>query len=133
MRKMHDRLLAPAAPASQHNPLPGPVAQTLTSQILASQALADHFLATSPATTKAIGTAAAEAITEIGVGKVGSIKGRGNGKNPHYRAVFISDMHLGTRAGRVDLLLDFLKSMTCDHLFLVGAIIGGWQLKNRWP
>lgn len=132
MRKMHDRLLAPAAPASQHNPLPGSVAQTLTSQILASQALADHFLDTSPETTKTIGATEVETITEIGVGKVRPVKGRGKGKKPHYRAVFISDTHLGTRAARVDLLLDFLKSMTCDHLFLVGDIIDGWQLKNRW-
>ncbi|NVJ70986.1 MAG: UDP-2,3-diacylglucosamine diphosphatase [Alphaproteobacteria bacterium] len=53
-------------------------------------------------------------------------------KKPHYRAVFVSDTHLGTRAARADLLLDFLKSMTCDKLFLVGDIIDGWQLKSRW-
>jgi UDP-2,3-diacylglucosamine pyrophosphatase LpxH len=53
-------------------------------------------------------------------------------KNPHYRAVFISDTHLGTRAARADLLLDFLKNMTCDQLYLVGDIIDGWQLKSRW-
>mgnify|MGYP003571047065 CR=1 FL=1 len=53
-------------------------------------------------------------------------------KKPHYRAVFVSDTHLGTKAARADLLLDFLKSMTCDKLFLVGDIIDGWQLKSRW-
>ncbi len=50
----------------------------------------------------------------------------------HYRAIFISDTHLGTRAARVDLLLDFLKSVTCDKLFLVGDIIDGWQIKRTW-
>lgn len=53
-------------------------------------------------------------------------------KARHYRAVFISDTHLGTRAARADLLLDFLKSMTCDQLYLVGDIVDGWQLKRSW-
>lgn len=53
-------------------------------------------------------------------------------KARHYRAVFISDTHLGTRAARADLLLDFLKSVTCDQLYLVGDIVDGWQLKRSW-
>jgi len=53
-------------------------------------------------------------------------------KGRHYRAVFVSDTHLGTRSARVDLLLDFLKSVSCDKLFLVGDIIDHWQLKSRW-
>ncbi len=53
--------------------------------------------------------------------------------NKHtYRAVFISDTHLGTRAARVDLLLDFLKTVRCEQLYLVGDIIDGWQLKRNW-
>lgn len=50
----------------------------------------------------------------------------------HFRAVFISDTHLGTRAARADLLLDFLKNTTCDHLYLVGDIVDGWRLKKSW-
>nr|WP_255835094.1 UDP-2,3-diacylglucosamine diphosphatase [Kordiimonas sp. SCSIO 12603] len=53
-------------------------------------------------------------------------------KDRHYRAVFISDTHLGTRAARVDLLLDFLKNITCDQLYLVGDIVDGWQIKRSW-
>tara|TARA_R110002096_G_scaffold57549_1_gene145936 strand:+ start:2801 stop:3724 length:924 start_codon:yes stop_codon:yes gene_type:complete len=53
-------------------------------------------------------------------------------KTRHYRAVFISDTHLGTRAARADLLLDFLKSTTCDQLYLVGDIVDGWQMKRSW-
>lgn len=53
-------------------------------------------------------------------------------KKRHYRAVFISDTHLGTRAARADLLLDFLKEVSCDQLFLVGDIIDGWRLKKSW-
>ena len=51
---------------------------------------------------------------------------------PHYRAVFISDLHLGTPGCQADALLDFLKHTECDHLYLVGDIIDGWQLKQRW-
>lgn len=53
-------------------------------------------------------------------------------KKRHYRTVFISDTHLGTRAARVDLLLDFLKHISCDKLYLVGDIVDGWRLKKSW-
>ncbi len=50
----------------------------------------------------------------------------------HYRAVFISDLHLGTPGCQADALLDFLKSHSSDHLYLVGDIIDGWQLRRKW-
>jgi UDP-2,3-diacylglucosamine pyrophosphatase LpxH len=49
-----------------------------------------------------------------------------------YRAVFISDLHLGTRGSQADALLDFLKASPAHHLYLVGDIIDGWELKRRW-
>jgi UDP-2,3-diacylglucosamine pyrophosphatase LpxH len=49
-----------------------------------------------------------------------------------YRAVFISDIHLGTAGCQADELLDFLKSFECETLYLVGDIVDGWQLKRRW-
>ena len=53
----------------------------------------------------------------------------------HYRSIFLSDIHLGTRDCDVDALLSFLKVHTCDKLYLVGDIIDGWRLKNGlyWP
>lgn len=54
------------------------------------------------------------------------------GKTPHYRAVFISDTHLGTRGCRSDFLADFLGRMSCDHLYLVGDIVDGWRLRKSW-
>ncbi len=54
-----------------------------------------------------------------------------SGRN-HYRAVFISDIHLGTRGCRGDFLLDFLRSVSCDRLFLVGDIVDGWRLRKSW-
>ena len=51
---------------------------------------------------------------------------------PAYRAVFISDTHLGTRGCRTDFLAHFLGRMSCEHLFLVGDIIDGWRLRKSW-
>src|SRR5208283_5185807 len=50
----------------------------------------------------------------------------------HYRAVFISDTHLGTRGCRSDFLADFLRRVSCDYLYLVGDIIDGWRLRRSW-
>ena len=50
----------------------------------------------------------------------------------HHRTIFISDIHLGTKACKADLLTDFLAHNSCDTLFLVGDIVDGWRLKHRW-
>jgi len=49
-----------------------------------------------------------------------------------YRSIFISDIHLGTKACQADLVLDFLRQTESDHLYLVGDIIDGWRLSKRW-
>ena len=49
-----------------------------------------------------------------------------------YKSVFISDIHLGTRGSKSELLLEFLKDVECDNLFLVGDILDGWRLKKGW-
>ena len=49
-----------------------------------------------------------------------------------YRAVFISDLHLGTPGCQAEALLDFLKHHPSDYLYLVGDIVDGWQLRRRW-
>lgn len=49
-----------------------------------------------------------------------------------YRAIFISDLHLGTPGCQAQPLLDFLKSHPSDYLYLVGDIVDGWQLRKRW-
>ena len=49
-----------------------------------------------------------------------------------YRAVFISDIHLGTAGCQADALLGFLKHHASDYLYLVGDIVDGWQLRRRW-
>jgi UDP-2,3-diacylglucosamine pyrophosphatase LpxH len=52
-----------------------------------------------------------------------------------YRAIFISDVHLGTRGCKAHYLLDFLRHTESDVLYLVGDIIDGWALKKtvHWP
>jgi UDP-2,3-diacylglucosamine pyrophosphatase LpxH len=49
-----------------------------------------------------------------------------------YRSVFISDVHLGTRGCQAELLLDFIRHLSCDRLYLVGDILDGWKLKGGW-
>jgi|TARA_R110001583_G_scaffold32107_3_gene109881 UDP-2,3-diacylglucosamine pyrophosphatase LpxH len=51
---------------------------------------------------------------------------------PHYRTVWISDVHLGTRGCQAELLVDFLNEVTADTYYLVGDIIDGWRLKKSW-
>ena len=48
------------------------------------------------------------------------------------RTVWISDLHLGTPGCRADALLDFLRTVQCERLYLVGDIIDGWQLRRTW-
>ena len=49
-----------------------------------------------------------------------------------YRTVWISDVHLGTPGCHAVALLEFLKHFESDHLFLVGDIVDGWQLRRNW-
>jgi UDP-2,3-diacylglucosamine pyrophosphatase LpxH len=49
-----------------------------------------------------------------------------------YRALFVSDVHLGTRGCQAELFLDFLKHHDADTIYLVGDIVDGWRLKGGW-
>ena len=50
----------------------------------------------------------------------------------HYRAIFISDIHLGTKRAQTGALLDFLKKTESDQLYLVGDFIDNWSLRKAW-
>jgi UDP-2,3-diacylglucosamine pyrophosphatase LpxH len=50
----------------------------------------------------------------------------------HYRTIFLSDIHLGTKGCKAELLLEFLDRHHCDQLFLVGDIVDGWRLTRNW-
>jgi UDP-2,3-diacylglucosamine pyrophosphatase LpxH len=53
----------------------------------------------------------------------------------HVRSAFISDVHLGSRECRADLVLDFLRHVQMQQLFLVGDIVDVWSLRRSfyWP
>jgi UDP-2,3-diacylglucosamine pyrophosphatase LpxH len=49
-----------------------------------------------------------------------------------YRAIWLSDIHLGTRGCKAEFLLDFLRHNESETLYLVGDIIDGWRLRRSW-
>lgn len=51
------------------------------------------------------------------------------------QALFISDVHLGSKGSKATQVLEVLKQYQPETLFLVGDIIDGWLLKRkfRWP
>lgn len=51
---------------------------------------------------------------------------------PRFRAIFISDIHLGTPGCQAGPLLEFLREHQAESLYLIGDIIDGWQLRRRW-
>ncbi|MDX3925396.1 MAG: UDP-2,3-diacylglucosamine diphosphatase [Shinella sp.] len=50
----------------------------------------------------------------------------------HFRTLFISDVHLGSKAARADFLLDFLRHHEAETIVLIGDIVDGWRLKRNW-
>lgn len=51
------------------------------------------------------------------------------------RSIFISDVHLGTRACQAEALLAFLKRYESEYLFLLGDIVDFWAMNRSiiWP
>jgi len=62
------------------------------------------------------------------------LKERMSRERKKFRAVFVSDIHLGTPDSKVHEVIDFLKQLQCEKLVLNGDIIDGWALKrgSRW-
>ena len=53
----------------------------------------------------------------------------------HYRALFVSDLHLGTKACQAEAFLDFLRVCETPRIYLVGDIVDFWRIKRGvyWP
>jgi UDP-2,3-diacylglucosamine pyrophosphatase LpxH len=53
----------------------------------------------------------------------------------HVRSAFLSDIHLGSRECRAELVLDFLHAVQMEQLFLIGDIVDIWSLRRSfyWP
>ena len=50
---------------------------------------------------------------------------------PRRRAVFVSDVHLGSKHCHAAEFADFLAALRCDRLYLVGDIVDLWWLASR--
>ncbi len=48
------------------------------------------------------------------------------------RALFLSDVHLGSKGCQAEKLLQLLAYFDADTIYLVGDIVDGWQLKSGW-
>jgi len=48
------------------------------------------------------------------------------------RALFLSDLHLGTKGAQADALLEFLKYHDAETIYLVGDIVDGWRIRQGW-
>lgn len=48
------------------------------------------------------------------------------------RTLFLSDIHLGTKGCQAELLLDFMREVDADEIYLVGDIVDGWKLRSGW-
>ena len=50
------------------------------------------------------------------------------------RALFISDVHLGSEHCNYPAVLNVIKDIECEYIYLVGDFIDGWLLKKnfRW-
>src|SRR5688572_6058273 len=51
------------------------------------------------------------------------------------RAIFLSDIHLGSRACRAEQLLSFIKDYDAEYIFLIGDIVDFWAMSRSvyWP
>ena len=49
-----------------------------------------------------------------------------------HRAIWLSDIHLGSRGCRAEFLLDFLRHNDADRIYLLGDIVDGWRLRRQW-
>lgn len=51
-------------------------------------------------------------------------------KKPHFRSVFISDLHLGAKKSQARTIHRFLKKLDCENLYLVGDVLDIWRIKQ---
>lgn len=76
-----------------------------------------------------------EALLRVGPGLFPAITGeRGErdepAQRPKVRSIFLSDIHLGTRACQAGRLLSFLRHYESEYLYLVGDIVDFWAMSR---
>ena len=55
-----------------------------------------------------------------------------NANQREIRSVFLSDLHLGSRFSRATEVLEFLRPLQPEYLYLVGDIVDLWALRRSW-
>ena len=53
-------------------------------------------------------------------------------ESAYFRSIWISDVHLGFKDCKADYLDDFLNSVRCDTLYLIGDLFDFWQAERGW-
>lgn len=55
--------------------------------------------------------------------------------NRHYRTLFLSDLHLGSKDCKADYLINLLRQCQAEKLYLLGDVIDLWAMSKRshWP
>jgi UDP-2,3-diacylglucosamine pyrophosphatase LpxH len=63
------------------------------------------------------------------------VKNTSDAPTRHYRSLFISDVHLGTKNCQAELFLEFLREHDADTIYLVGDIVDFWRIQRvtHWP
>jgi UDP-2,3-diacylglucosamine pyrophosphatase LpxH len=56
----------------------------------------------------------------------------GEPRQRRFRTLFLSDVHLGSKAAKAEFLIDFLRWNDADTIYLVGDIVDGWRLSRSW-
>ena len=54
-----------------------------------------------------------------------------HGDMPTVRSIFLSDIHLGTRACQAERLIEFLRSYSAENVFLIGDIVDFWSMRRN--
>ena len=49
-----------------------------------------------------------------------------------FKTLFLSDIHLGSKAAKADDLIAFLRFHEAETIILVGDIVDGWRLRRSW-
>ena len=52
-----------------------------------------------------------------------------------YRALFVSDLHLGTKTCQAEAFLEFLRCHDASRIYLIGDIVDFWRIRRGiyWP
>ncbi|AQS40302.1 hypothetical protein Sps_05233 [Shewanella psychrophila] len=76
-----------------------------------------------------------QGVEQVGVDQTDAKVKKQIGPKQSFNAIWLSDIHLGTKDCKAEYLLQLLKQTQTESLYLVGDIIDIWAMKRRvyWP